>query len=214
MQGPIRWWARDHRAHHQFTDSTEDPYNIKQGFFHAHILWMILKQPKRSRRVDISDLMNDSVVTWQERYYIPLALTMGWFFPMVVAGLLWNDWIGGFIYGGILRMFVCHQGVFCINSICHWVGEQPYNNRTSPRNLPHILAVFTLGEGYHNFHHTFPADYRLGVKWYDFDFTKWNIWLWAQVGLARDLKCFKQAEIDKIGHRNMLRTCEVVDKSW
>lgn len=197
MQGPIRWWAREHRAHHRFTDTSEDPYNIKKGFLHAHILWMIVRQPKRAGRVDISDLRNDPIVAWQERYYIPLALFMGWCFPMALAGLYWNDWSGGLLYGGILRMFVCHQGVFCINSVCHYFGDQPYNDRLSSRNIPHIFAMFTLGEGYHNFHHVFPSDYRNGVKWYDIDIIKWNIWIWEKIGLAQDLKRFRQIEIEK-----------------
>ncbi|OQE19332.1 hypothetical protein PENFLA_c019G00186 [Penicillium flavigenum] len=203
LQGPIRWWACGHRAHHRFTDTSEDPYNIKKGFFHAHILWMLLKQPKRNRRVEISDLLKDPVVAWQARYYIPLAVGMGWLFPMAVAGLCWNDWSGGFLYGGILRMFVSHQGVFCINSVCHYIGDQPYDDKFSPRNIPHLLAMCTLGEGYHNYHHAFPADYRLGVHWYDLDATKWSIWLWGKLGLARNLKRCRQTEVDKASLRQM-----------
>ncbi|KAF4227047.1 hypothetical protein CNMCM6805_003676 [Aspergillus fumigatiaffinis] len=197
MQGPIRWWAREHRVHHRYTDTPDDPYNIKKGFLHAHILWMLVKQPKRAARVDISDLKADTVVVWQERNYVPLALLMGWGFPAALAGLCWNDWYGGLLYAGILRMFVTHQGVFCINSVCHYLGDQPYDDRLSPRNLPHVLALFTLGEGYHNFHHEFPSDYRNGVHWYDLDSTKWAIWVWEKLGLVRDLKRFRQNEIEK-----------------
>jgi stearoyl-CoA desaturase (delta-9 desaturase) len=158
---------------------------------------MLVKQPKRAARVDISDLKADTVVVWQERNYVPLALLMGWGFPAALAGLCWNDWYGGLLYAGILRMFVTHQGVFCINSVCHYLGDQPYDDRLSPRNLPHVLALFTLGEGYHNFHHEFPSDYRNGVHWYDLDSTKWAIWVWEKLGLVRDLKRFRQNEIEK-----------------
>jgi stearoyl-CoA desaturase (delta-9 desaturase) len=158
---------------------------------------MILKQPKRSRRVDISDLLNDPVVAWQERHFIPVAVGMGWLLPMVVCGLWTSDWLGGLLYGGILRMCLCHQGIFCINSVCHYFGDQPYDTRLSARNVPHVLAMCTLGEGYHNYHHAFPADYRMGVHWYDLDITKWNIWVWGKLGLARDLKRIQKIEIDK-----------------
>jgi stearoyl-CoA desaturase (delta-9 desaturase) len=203
MQGPIRWWAREHRAHHRFTDTSEDPYNIKKGFFHAHILWMVIRQPKRTRRVDISDLRNDPVVAWQERFYPILAVLMGWIFPMAFSGLGWNDWTGGLLYGGILRMFVCHQGVFCINSVAHYYGDQPYDDRLSPRNIPHVMALLTLGEGYHNFHHMFPSDYRNGVHWYDLDFTKWIIWVWGKLGLVQGLKRFRHTEIEKASLQKM-----------
>ncbi|KAJ5827301.1 hypothetical protein N7447_004064 [Penicillium robsamsonii] len=209
MQGPIRWWAREHRVHHRYTDTPDDPYNIKQGFWHAHIMWMIVKQPKRAARVDISDLKADPVVVWQERNYIILALLMGWAFPATLAGFCWNDWYGGFLYAGIIRMFLTHQGVFCINSVCHYLGDQPYDDRLSPRNLPHALALFTLGEGYHNFHHQFPSDYRNGVEWYDLDFTKWAIWMWGKLGLVRDLKRFRQNEIEKASFQQLQKTLKM-----
>ncbi|KAH8432749.1 acyl-CoA desaturase [Aspergillus melleus] len=195
-QGSARWWARLHRSHHRYTDTSKDPYSVSKGFVYSHLGWMVLKQnPKRIGRSDVSDLNEDAVVVFQHRHYLKVVFTMGMVVPMLVAGL-WGDWWGGFIYAGILRIFFVQQATFCINSLAHWLGEQPFDDRTSPRDHA-ITALATLGEGYHNFHHEFPSDYRNAIEWYQYDPTKWTIWLWKQVGLAYDLKQFRANEIEK-----------------
>lgn len=133
---------------------------------------------------------------WQHRNMLYAIIAMAWVFPTAVCGLLWGDWQGGFIYAGILRCFVVQQATFCVNSLAHWLGEQPFDDRRSPRD--HVLtALVTLGEGYHNFHHEFPSDYRNAIEWWQYDPTKWTIWVWKQLGLAEDLKRFRQNEIEK-----------------
>lgn len=83
-----------------------------------------------------------------------------------------------------------------MNSLAHWLGEQPFDSRHSPRD--HLLtALITLGEGYHNFHHEFPSDYRNGIRWYQYDPTKWAIATWQRVGLASHLQRFPANEIEK-----------------
>lgn len=203
IQGSIKWWAKSHRVHHRFTDTELDPYNIKKGFLHAHILWILLKEEPRTNRtrpkkqsVSISDLTNDPIVAWQHSQYFFLAFFMGWAFPALVAGFGWNDWYGGFIYCGILRTFFVNQATFCVNSLAHYLGDQPYDDLRTPRDH-FITALITLGEGYHNFHHEFPSDYRNGIEWHQIDVTKWSIWIWSYVGLAYDLKRFRQNEIKK-----------------
>jgi stearoyl-CoA desaturase (delta-9 desaturase) len=85
--------------------------------------WMIFKQnPQRIGRVDITDLNNDPVVSWQHRNFVSVAITMAFLFPMTVAGLGWGDWKGGLIYAGVLRLFVVQQATFCVNSLAHWIG--------------------------------------------------------------------------------------------
>ena len=158
---------------------------------------MLTKQnPKRIGRTDITDLNNDMVVIWQHKHSLIVVLFMGLIFPTLVAGLCWNDWLGGFVYAGILRIFFVQQATFCVNSLAHWLGDQPFDDRNSPRNH-FITALITLGEGYHNFHHEFPSDYRNAIKWHQYDPTKWSIWIWKQVGLAYDLKQFRSNEIEK-----------------
>ncbi|RAL11275.1 acyl-CoA desaturase [Aspergillus homomorphus CBS 101889] len=195
VQGSIRWWSIKHRAHHRWIDTKKDPYNIRQGLLHSHLLWLVLKHdPKNSARTDISDLNEDPVVVWQHRYYKSFMIGFGLIFPMIVAGLGWGDWKGGLVYAGILRMFL-QQAFFCVNSLAHWMGDQ---GQRSPRN--HLItALITLGEGYHNFHHElkhFPSDYRSGIEWWQYDPTKWAIWIWTKLGLASDLRRFRTNEIE------------------
>ncbi|KAH0389015.1 putative delta-9 desaturase, partial [Aureobasidium melanogenum] len=197
VEGSIRWWARDHRAHHRYTDTEKDPYSVRKGLLYSHFGWMLMKQnPKRIGRTDISDLNDDPVVVWQHKNYLKVVFFMGLIFPTLVAGLGWGDYLGGFIYAGILRIFFVQQATFCVNSLAHWLGDQPFDDRNSPRD--HVItAVVTLGEGYHNFHHEFPSDYRNAIEWHQYDPTKWSIWTWKQLGLAYDLKQFRSNEIEK-----------------
>ncbi|KAM3426700.1 hypothetical protein MY4824_009857 [Beauveria thailandica] len=196
-QGSILWWSRGHRAHHRYTDTDKDPYSVQKGFWYSHIGWMVLRQnPKRIGRADVTDLDEDPVVVWQHRHYIPGVLVMALALPTVVCGLGWGDWRGGLVYAGVLRASFIQQATFCVNSLAHWLGEQPFDDRNSPRD--HVLtALVTLGEGYHNFHHEFPSDYRNAVEWWQYDPTKWAIWTWKRLGLASDLKRFRRNEIEK-----------------
>ncbi|KAL5332429.1 fatty acid desaturase-domain-containing protein, partial [Aspergillus crustosus] len=196
-QGSIRWWSRGHRAHHRYTDTEKDPYSVRKGLLYSHVGWLVMKQDYRKiGRSDASDLDADAVVVWQHKNYIALALGMALVLPTVVCGLCWGDWRGGFIYAGIIRVFFIQQATNCVNSLAHWIGEQPFDDRNSPRD--HVLtALVTLGEGYHNFHHEFPSDYRNAIEWWQYDPTKWMIWVWAKVGLAFELKQFRANEIDK-----------------
>ncbi|KAH8666261.1 hypothetical protein BGZ61DRAFT_365874 [Ilyonectria robusta] len=197
VEGSIRWWSYGHRVHHRYTDTDKDPYSVRKGLFYSHIGWIVFKQnPKAQGRTDITDLNEDPIVVWQHKNYIKSVLVMAFAFPCVVAGLGWGDWWGGFVYAGILRVCFIQQATFCINSLAHWLGDQPFDDRNSPRDH-YITAFVTLGEGYHNFHHEFPSDYRNAIEWYQYDPTKWFIWVWKQVGLAYDLKQFRANEIEK-----------------
>ncbi|EEU33459.1 uncharacterized protein NECHADRAFT_73308 [Fusarium vanettenii 77-13-4] len=197
VEGSIRWWSYGHRAHHRYTDTEKDPYSVRKGLLYSHVGWMVFKQnPKRQGRADITDLNEDPIVAWQHRNYFKCVIFMALVLPTIVAGFGWSDWLGGFVYAGILRTCFVQQATFCVNSLAHWLGEQPFDDRNSPRD--HVItALVTLGEGYHNFHHEFPSDYRNAIKWYQYDPTKWSIWIWKQLGLAYDLKQFRQNEIEK-----------------
>jgi stearoyl-CoA desaturase (delta-9 desaturase) len=126
---------------------------------------MLLNQdPQRIGHADATDLDADALVKFQHKYYVAWALTFGIIVPATVAEFFWNDWMGGVVYAGILRFFFVQQATFCINSLAHYLGEQPFDDRNSPRDNV-FTALVTLGEGYHNFHHEFPSDYR---KWRTF----------------------------------------------
>ncbi|KAJ4291064.1 stearoyl-CoA 9-desaturase [Kalmusia sp. IMI 367209] len=197
IQGSIRFWSSKHRAHHRWTDTAKDPYDALRGFFYSHLGWMLFQQnPKKIGRTDISDLDEDPIVVWQHKHYGETLLVAAWVFPMCVAGFLWGDWWGGLVYAGIIRACFVQQATFCVNSLAHWIGEQPFDDRRTPRDH-FITAVVTLGEGYHNFHHEFPSDYRNAISWYQYDPTKWLIYLLSKTTLAYDLKRFRHNEIEK-----------------
>ncbi|KAK7454676.1 stearoyl-CoA 9-desaturase [Stygiomarasmius scandens] len=196
LQGSIKWWSRGHRAHHRYTDTDLDPYNAHKGFWYSHLGWMLIKPRRKPGVADVSDLSKNPVVKWQHKHYLSLILTMGFILPSVVAWLGWNDARGGFVYAGVLRLVFVHHSTFCVNSLAHWLGETPFDDKHTPRD--HMVTAFvTIGEGYHNFHHQFPMDYRNAIKWYQYDPTKWLIWFMSRLGLASHLKVFPDNEVRK-----------------
>lgn len=163
-QGSVGWWVKNHRAHHKFTDTSKDPYNVKGGFFYAHIGWLIfLPDPEDVGNADISDLIQDPASAFQIRYYDILAIFFGIIFPTLVAGYGWGDFSGGFFFASLLRMSIVHHTTFFVNSLAHYYGEQEYNDLQTAVDSQ-FTALLTMGEGYHNFHHEFPQDYRNGIK--------------------------------------------------
>lgn len=197
VEGSIKWWGHSHRIHHRYTDTNRDPYDARKGFWYSHMGWMLQKpNPRYRARADISDLTDDWIVRVQHRHYIPLMLFMSLILPTLVAGHFWNDYLGGFVYAGILKFFVIQQATFCINSVAHWIGVQPFDDRRTPRDH-YLTALLTFGEGYHNFHHEFPSDYRNALKWYQYDPTKHVIYLTSLVGLSYNLKTFSQNAIEQ-----------------
>ncbi|ORY77210.1 putative stearoyl-CoA 9-desaturase [Leucosporidium creatinivorum] len=194
VQGSIKWWSRGHRAHHRYTDTELDPYSAQRGFFWSHIGWMLVKPRRTPGTADVSDLSKSEVVKWQHRWYLPGILGMGFIFPMCVAGLGWGDWRGGFFFAGAARLTFVHHSTFCVNSLAHWLGESSFDDKHTPKD--HFLtALVTVGEGYHNFHHEFPQDFRNAIKWYQYDPTKWFIFTCYLLGLASQLKTFPDNEI-------------------
>ncbi len=172
FQGSALNWARDHRRHHRYVDSDRDPHNIYRGFFYAHIGWLFWKEDVVGIEY-APDLAKDKMVAWQERHYVAIAIFMGFVFPTLL-GLCFGHPIEGFVFGGVLRILVSNHCTFLINSLAHTVGTRPYSDSQTARDNV-LLAILACGEGYHNFHHVFAADYRNGVKWYQWDPTKWFI---------------------------------------
>lgn len=188
FENSVLAWAADHRRHHKFVDHDEDPYNISKGFFHAHIGWMLVSGAAPSLE-GVKDLQRDPLVQWQHRHYLPIAIFMCFVLPAGL-GFLWGGWtaaLGAFLIAGVARVVVVNHLTFFINSWSHTWGRRPYSARCSARDNG-VLAWLTFGEGYHNFHHAFQNDYRNGVKPWQFDPTKWCIWLLHKAGLAGQLR--------------------------
>lgn len=186
FQGTALKWCTDHRRHHRFVDTEQDPYNINRGFFYAHMGWLFFKDTPETRGVYAPDLAKDYWIDLQHRYYVPIAIVSGFGVPTLI-GYMMGAPLGGLIFGGALRIVLTQQSTFLINSYCHYFGKQTYGQANSAKDSL-FISFFTHGEGYHNFHHHFQADYRNGVRWYDWDPTKWFIRLASFLGLARGLR--------------------------
>jgi stearoyl-CoA desaturase (delta-9 desaturase) len=183
-------WACEHRSHHKHVDDDEqDPYCISKGLFHAHIGWLLFKLDPPPPFDNVADLQKDPLVRWQHRHVHWIGALVGFGLPSLV-GFLWGGWrpaLGAFLIAGVARVVVLQHCTFCINSLCHYLGTRPYSSRCSARDS-WLMAIVTLGEGYHNYHHEFQHDYRNGVKPWQFDPTKWLIWVLSKLGLARKLR--------------------------
>lgn len=178
-------WCSDHRIHHRHVDHDKDPYNINKGFFWAHIGWIFYKDNNDQSHYP-KDLLNDKLVMWQDRHYFLIAVLVSFVLPTLIGYFLGSA-LGGLALAGVLRVVVVHHCTFFINSLCHVVGDRPYTDSNTARDS-YIMALFSFGEGYHNYHHYFPSDYRNGIRWYHFDPSKWLIKSLLFIGLVRDLK--------------------------
>jgi len=188
IQNSILIWAARHRVHHRHVDDVDrDPHSIVTGFWHAHMGWMIRNWPTSEVDLDqVRDLERDPVVMWQHRLYWPAVWLLNLGVP-VGFGLVFGDVIGMVLLAGAFRLAFSQHCTFFINSLAHTWGRRCYSNENTARDNG-IIALLTWGEGYHNFHHAFQADYRNGLRWWQFDPGKWLIATCSWLGLASDLK--------------------------
>jgi stearoyl-CoA desaturase (delta-9 desaturase) len=185
-QNSILWWSSGHRIHHRYVDQDWDPYNIRRGFWWAHILWVFYRNPAKPSFDNVVDLQKNPIVRWQNRWHKVILILGGFGLPTLV-GALFGHPVAGLLWGGFLRVAVIHHTTFFVNSLAHKVGSRRYNPDVSARDS-WLVALVSLGEGYHSFHHRFPADFRNGIRWYHWDPAKWFIRGLRAVGLASALR--------------------------
>jgi stearoyl-CoA desaturase (delta-9 desaturase) len=197
LQNSILVWASDHRRHHRHVDdNTLDPYCARRGLWFSHMGWILREY--RSNVSDFSnvkDLQRDPIVIWQHRHYVALTVAMNVGLPLLL-GIWHGDIIGTLLLVGLLRLVINHHVTFFINSLAHFWGSRPYTESNSARDNG-FLAFLTYGEGYHNFHHSFQNDYRNGIRWWQWDPTKWMINLCSRLGLARNLNRVQAFKIQR-----------------
>ena len=188
VQSSVFDWCSGHRVHHRHVDDEiQDPYSARRGFWFSHIGWMLRNYPSgRFDYKNIPDLKADPVLVAQHKYYSLWVILASFGLP-ALAGWMVGDVVGTLVLAGLLRLVLSHHFTFFINSLCHMFGTRPYTDSNTARDNP-ILAIFTWGEGYHNYHHYFQYDYRNGVKWWQYDPTKWLIYGLSKIGLTWDLK--------------------------
>ncbi len=197
LQNSALIWCSGHRVHHNHVDDVDiDPYSAKRGFWFSHIGWMLRDYPSGKPCLDnVRDLQRDPLLAFQHKHYLLVALATNFGFTLLAGWLIGDVW-GTFWIAGVLRLVLNHHFTFFINSLAHMWGKQPYTDTNTARDNP-ILALLTYGEGYHNFHHIFAHDYRNGVRWWQWDPTKWLIASLSAVGLARNLKRVPNVKIQR-----------------
>ncbi|XP_028423123.1 acyl-CoA desaturase [Perca flavescens] len=192
FQNDIFEWARDHRVHHKYSETDADPHNARRGFFFAHIGWLLVrKHPdviEKGRKLEISDLKADKVVSVSNRYYKPSVLLMCFFIPMFVPWYLWGEslWVAYFI-PALLRYTLVLNAAWLVNSAAHMWGNRPYDKNINPRENK-FVTFSAIGEGFHNYHHTFPFDYATSEFGCKLNITTCFIDAMCFLGLATDCK--------------------------
>jgi len=207
LQNSALHWSSDHRIHHKHVDNNDkDPYSAKRGFWFSHIGWMLREYNANTydNYSNCRDLQKDKIVMWQHKYYVPLAIATNFGIP-IALGLLHGDILGMLLIVGALRLVLSHHSTFFINSLAHIWGSQPYTDKNTARDNA-VLAVFTFGEGYHNYHHIFENDYRNGIYWWQYDPTKWLIKSCSWLGLTKKLRVTPKLKIEKARAKQALST--------
>lgn len=198
VQGPMLKWVATHRLHHQHSDAEGDPhtphqygkgfFGLLRGFAHAHMGWLFKAEPANLSHY-VKDLRQSRLLVWVSALF-PLWVALGLLIPALLGFLLGGGWWGaleGFIWGGLVRICLSHHIGWCINSVCHLWGSQPFANHDHSRNNV-IFGVLVLGEGWHNNHHAYPSSARFGLRWWQVDVGYWVIRSLALLGLAWNVK--------------------------
>jgi len=198
FQNSIIEWCSDHRNHHKSTDTENDPYSAAKGFWYSHMGWVMIDEENfQNDFSNVKDLQSSKIIMWQHRNIFLIGAISGIILPALIGFLIGGiaTGIGCLVWGGLVRTVFVHHGTFLINSAAHIWGTQPYSEENSSRDS-FWLAFLTFGEGYHNFHHTFQADYRNGHKWYHVDPSKWWITSFNFLGLKSNLKSTPKHSIE------------------
>jgi stearoyl-CoA desaturase (Delta-9 desaturase) len=180
-QRGILWWASHHRKHHRFSDTQDDVHSpARTSFWYAHFGWVMDQKNHATDYDGIADFAKYPELVWLERNpYLP---------PVLLGIVVWlfAGW-SGLVVGYIWSLIACYHATFCINSLAHVHGRQRFVTGDHSRNN-WILALATMGEGWHNNHHAFPNAARQGFKWWEFDLTFLILRALSWVGIVHDLR--------------------------
>lgn len=215
-QGPLVYWVSLHRRHHECSDQLGDPHspnlrgegilNRLEGLGFAHVGWMFRHEVPNSIYY-APELLKDTLISKVSKFYF-LWLFLGILLPTLACGLLTQAWFGslyGFLWGGLVRLFVVENAIWSVNSITHLYGSRPFNTREHSTNN-FLLCIPTLGESWHNNHHAFNSSAFFGLEWWQVDIGGWIIQLLDSLGLAWDVKSPSQRMISS--QKNILMSEE------
>ncbi|WP_460910869.1 acyl-CoA desaturase [Paraburkholderia jirisanensis] len=195
-QGPLIQWVSNHRTHHRFVDDIGDPHSpyasggpILAKLWHAHLGWLF-EHTHYDPTIYSKDILRDPLLMAISRRY-HLWVLLGLVLPGLVLFLVekcqWNAFLEGMLFGGFVRIFAGHHAVWAINSFGHYFGSRPFNTRGQSRNNL-WLVIPTLGGGWHNNHHAYPASAVNGCEWWQFDPIGLVILLMGKFRLVHDIR--------------------------
>ncbi|KAH1012383.1 acyl-CoA Delta-9 desaturase isoform X2 [Dendroctonus ponderosae] len=185
-------WVRDHRQHHKYSDTDADPHNAHRGFFFSHVGWLMSrKHPAviaKGKTIDMSDMQADWLVMFQKQHYKVLYAIFAIFLPAVVPVYSWGEsWWNSFFVAYMFRSVLVLNMTWLVNSAAHIWGNKPFDKYMEPVESS-FVAFVSVGEGWHNYHHAFPWDYRAAELGSKYSITTFVIDALAYFGLAYDLK--------------------------
>ncbi|XP_050052410.2 acyl-CoA desaturase-like [Dermacentor andersoni] len=191
-QNDLYEWVRDHRVHHKYSETDADPHNVNRGFFFAHVGWLLCRKhpdvTEKGKHIDCSDIMRDPVARFQKQYYMRLVLLFSFILPTVLPAWLWGEsYWNAFCTATMLRLILSLNFTWSVNSFAHLWGNKPFDKSISPTEAPWVSFV-AVGEGFHNFHHTFPWDYSTSELGWKLNMSTMFIDIMAKLGQAYDLK--------------------------
>ncbi|GLR94592.1 MULTISPECIES: acyl-CoA desaturase [Bradyrhizobium] len=180
-QKSVLWWAAKHRHHHLHSDTAQDVHSPRhKGFLYSHVGWIFYRQHDGTDLVKVADLASYPELMWLHRLeLLPAVVLAGLCF--ILAG--WSGLVVGFLWSTVLL----YHATFCINSLAHVHGRKRYVTGDDSRNN-WLLALLTMGEGWHNNHHAYQASARQGFYWYEIDLTYYVLVILSWFGIVRDLK--------------------------
>jgi len=197
-EGPPTEWVADHRRHHAFTDREGDPHSpwrygtgvraLAKGLLYAHCGWFFAREGTNQARF-APDLLADRDIRIVDRLFGPL-FVLSLLLPALIGGLVTGTWLGAlsaFFWAGLVRMALLHHVTWSVNSICHVVGERPFNSKDKASNF-WPLAIVSFGESWHNSHHADPTGARHGVLRGQLDPGARIIWIFERLGWAYDVR--------------------------
>jgi stearoyl-CoA desaturase (Delta-9 desaturase) len=193
QRGPV-WWAAHHRHHHVHSDQKEDPHSPAQhGFWRAHLGWFLTAKGFAPDFRLVKDLLKYPELRWLDRFdiFVPVLLGVGMFglgklLEYTSPELGTSGW-QMLVWGFFISTVVCSHATYTINSLSHVFGKQRYKTGDTSRNN-WLLAVLTLGEGWHNNHHHYPNSVRQGFFWWEYDVTFYVLKLMSWLGIIWELK--------------------------
>jgi stearoyl-CoA desaturase (Delta-9 desaturase) len=208
IEGPVIRWVADHRRHHAHSDRDGDPHSpwrygettgaLLKGLFWAHLGWMF-DENHTNREKYTPDLLADKDIRIVDRLFL-LWLLLSIFLPPAIAGLIHMSWaaaLSAFFWASLVRIFLLHHVTWSINSICHTIGERPFQARDKSTNF-WPLAILSFGESWHNMHHADPTAARHGVLKGQLDTSARIIWIFEKLGWATDVRWPKADRLQKL----------------